>query len=350
MTQDFIQPPVLEPGDDIAVLASSDGIKHRFPATFERGIDRLEERFDLNPVIYDTATRSREWLTDHPEAKAEQIMKAFEAENIKGVIPVTGGDEQLRILQYLDHDRLRDNPTRFYGISDNTNLHIYLWSLGIESYYGGQFLADMMPERDVKEYTFSHLETAFFETSFGELHASDQFSDSFMDFAADALTDDRQRYQNPGWTPWNMDEPVTGRLFGGCFEIVFWQLAAQRFMPSLDDVEGTILALETSEEAPSATAVRRWMNCLGEQGLLDAVTGIIIGRPMRKSLHGESRTDEEKEQYHQDQKDVIKQGVKRYAPDTPVLFDVDFGHTDPKIPLPLGAEITISPDAPHIVC
>lgn len=346
---EFILPPALEKGDKVAVVATSAGIKERFPAAFEKGIERLEERFGLEPVIYDTAEKETEYLNANPEEKAEEFMQAFEDPEIKGVIPVSGGDEELRILKYLDPERLRSNPTRFYGISDNTNLHIYLWNLGIQSFYAGQSVPDLMCGEELGEYTFKHLERAFFEDSLGTVEASEEFTDEFVDIQAEEIVDDRKRHENPGWEFWNFDgEKVEGRLFGGCFEIVDWQMAAQKYMPDQKELEGTVLALETSEEAPSETIVKRWLMCLGESGLLEKFSAILVGRPIRAPLHGEDRSEEEKRECHENQKERIKEEIGRYCPETPVVFDVDFGHTDPKIPLQLGSKVEVRPEQQEI--
>ena len=349
MTEEFVLPPALEKGDKVAVMATSAGIKDRFPAAFEKGIERLENRFGLEPVVYDTAEKDTEYLNANPQEKAEEFMQAFEDPEIKAVIPVSGGDEELRVLKHLDPERLRNNPTRFYGISDNTNLHLYLWNLGIQSFYAGQILPDLMSGGEVGEYTYNHLEKAFFKDSLGTAEASEQFTDEFVDIQADEIVDDRERHNNPGWDFWNFDgETIEGRLFGGCFEIVDWQMATQKFLPDQEDIEGTVLALETSEEAPSETTVKRWLMCLGENGILNKFSAILVGRPIRKPLHGEERTEEEKQQYHEDQKERIKEEIQRYSSDTPVVFDVDFGHTDPKLPLQLGSKISLNPEKQQI--
>jgi muramoyltetrapeptide carboxypeptidase LdcA involved in peptidoglycan recycling len=349
MTEEFTLPPALEKGDKVAVMATSAGIKDRFPAAFEKGIERLEERFGLEPVVYDTAEKDTEYLNANPEEKAEEFMQAFEDPDIKAVIPVSGGDEELRVLKHLNPERLKNNPTRFYGISDNTNLHMYLWNLGIRSFYAGQILPDLMSEGEIGEYTYKHLERAFFKDSLGKVEASNQFTDEFVDIEADEITDDRKRYESSGWEFWNFHgETVEGRLFGGCFEIMDWQMATQKYLPDQEKLEGTILALETSEEAPSETTVKRWLMCLGENGILDKFSAILVGRPIRKPLHGEERSEEEKQEYHEDQKERIKKEIKRYSPDTAVVFDVDFGHTDPKLPLQLGGKVELKPQKEQI--
>ncbi len=125
-------------------------------------------------------------------------------------------------------------------------------------------------------------------------------------------------------------------------------MATQKHMPDHEEVEGAVLAIETSEEAPSKTAVKRWLMCLGENEILDKFSAILVGRPIREPLHGEERTEKEKQEYHEDQKKRIKEEIKRYSPKTPVVFDVDFGHADPKIPLQLGNKVRINSEKQRI--
>lgn len=343
MTEKPSLPPKLEKGDKIAVLGTSTGIKQRFPAAFEKGLKVLEKRFELEPVVYSTAEKDTEYLNSHPEEKAEELMEAFEDPEIKGVVAVTGGDEQLRILKHLEPRRLRENPTRFYGLSDNTNIHVYLNQLGLQSFYGGQIVSDLMAEGELADYTFKHLEKAFFSDSIGKIKASESFTDDFVDITGDEIVDDRERFDSPDWEFWNFEGPVSGILFGGCFEILHWMLAADKI--DTEKLEGKILALEASEESPSRTEVKRWLMCMGERGFLQSFKAVIVGRPVREPLHGEERTLEEKKQYHEDFKEVIREEVDRYCPETPVVFDVDFGHTDPKIPLQLGGKISLRPES-----
>jgi len=348
MSEEFILPPALEKGDKVAVIATSSGVQE-FPEVLEKGVGRLENRFGLEPVIYNTARKDTEYLNNHHKEKAEELMQAFEDPEIKGVIALTGGTEQIRMLKHLEPERLKQNPTRFYGISDNTNLHIYLWNLGIQTFYGGQILDDLLAEREIGEYTYNHLEKAFFKDSLEVVEPSEQFTDDYLDLFQGEIKDDRERYESPGWEFWNFDgETVKGRLFGGCFEIMDWQLAAQKYLPEPEKLEGTVLALETSEEAPSETNVKRWLMCMGENGILEKFSAIIVGRPCRQPLNGEERTEEEKKDYHERQKQRIKKEIRRYSPETPVVFDVDFGHTHPKIPLQLGGKVDIKPQEEEI--
>lgn len=345
---DFVLPPSLDKGDKVAILATSSGVQ-KFPSVIDIGVERLENKFGLNPVLYDNVYEDTEYLNNNPKEKAEAFMEAFEDPEIKGVIALTGGDEQLRILKHLDEERLKQNPTRFYGISDNTNLHVYLWNLGIQSFYGGQILDDLLAEGEIGEYTYNYLEKAFFEDKLGILEASEKFTDDYFDLFQEEIVDDRERYDSPDWEFWNFgQEKVEGRLFGGCFGSLAGQLKATNYLPEPEELEGNILALETSETYPSINRIKRWLMAMGERGFLQKFSAILVARPMREPLHGDEKTLQEKEEYHQEQIDRIKEEVKNYCPDTPVVFDMDFGHTHPKIPIQLGGKIIIDPEQKEI--
>jgi muramoyltetrapeptide carboxypeptidase LdcA involved in peptidoglycan recycling len=39
------------------------------------------------------------------------------------------------VLKHLDLELIRANPKPFFGYSDNTNLHMFLFNLGVVSYH-----------------------------------------------------------------------------------------------------------------------------------------------------------------------------------------------------------------------
>jgi muramoyltetrapeptide carboxypeptidase LdcA involved in peptidoglycan recycling len=347
--EEFIRPPALEKGDKVAVIATSSGVQ-KFSEVIDIGKNRLEERFGLETVIHDNVHKNTEFLNEHLEEKAEALMQAFEDPEIKGIVALTGGDQQIRIIKHLQPDRLKENPTRFYGLSDNTNLHIYLWNLGVQSFYGGQILDDLLAEGEIGEYTYNYLEKAFFQENLGELKPSDKFTDESHDLMAEDIKDERERFESPEWEFWNFEgDRIEGRLFGGCLEILDFQMSADRYLPETEDLEDEILVLETSEEAPSETEVKRFLMCIGERGLLKKFSAILVGRPVRKSLHEPEKSVQEKKEYHRRQNNRIKKEIERYAPDTPAIFNMDFGHTDPKIPLNLGGKIQIRPEENRVI-
>jgi muramoyltetrapeptide carboxypeptidase LdcA involved in peptidoglycan recycling len=345
---DFVVPPALDRGDRVAVVAPGSGAAAEYPYVYELGLERLRDVFDLDPVEYPTATRDSEYLYDHPEERARDVLDAFEDPDISGVVTTIGGFDQIRILEHLDPEVLRENPTRFYGISDNTNLALYLWNLGVVSFYGGTLLTDLAMQGSMHEYTVEHLERAFFADEIGEIRPAERFTDEDLDWADPENLDERREMEPAaGWRFRGADRAVSGRTWGGCLSIVDQQLRTHRYLPAPEDLDGRILLLETSEELPSAMRIREVLLGMGERGLLDRFDGVLVGRAKARNPF-EDPGPEARAAYREEQREAIADVLGEYSPDALVVFDVEFGHTAPAVPVPVGGRVEIDPAAERI--
>lgn len=347
MPDEFVVPPAASPGDRVAVIAPSSGRAAGARHVLSLGLDRLRDVFDLEPVVYPTARQSDDYLREHPRVRAADIHAAFRDPEISAVFATIGGDDQLRVLKHLDPDVLRENPARFFGMSDNTNLALYLWNRGIVSFYGGQILNQVATPGFFPEYTERHLRRALFEDAIGEIEPAERWTDDGIDWGVDDYADQQPEYeQNDGWH-WDGDRRAGGRLWGGCLAIIRWQLAADRYLPTPDALDGQILVLETSETLPSADRVRWTLQSMGERGLLEQFDGVLVGRPQTRGRF-EERTDEERTEYRRDQREAIRSLLDRYNPEATAVFDFDFGHTNPTVPIPIGGRVEIDPETETI--
>ena len=341
--QEFITPPPLERGDQIAVVAPASNTASEFPHVYELGLERLESVFDLEPVEFPTASKDNEYLAAHPEERAQDVMDAFADPDVRGVIAVIGGNDQVRILEHLDPEVLRANPTRFFGYSDNTHLALTLWNLGIVSYQGPCVMVELAMDGQLFEHTVEYTERAFFEESLGPLEPAAHFTDESGDWAdPDSLEEPRETEESPGWTWAGGDQAVSGRLWGGCLESLDQRFLSGRDLPGEATLEGAILALETSEEIPAAGWVAGVLRALGERGLLERFDGVLVGRPPARS-HLEENPPEWRERYRATQREAITDVFSTYNPDAPIVFDLEFGHTYPTVPVPIGGRVEIDP-------
>jgi muramoyltetrapeptide carboxypeptidase LdcA involved in peptidoglycan recycling len=345
---DFITPPSLEPTDKVGIVSPASGLADLYPHVYELGLDRLESVFDLEPVEFPTATKSDTYLSDHPKERAEDIEKVFRDPEIRGVIATIGGNDQIRILKHLNGDVLRDNPTRFYGISDNTNLAHYLWNQGIVSFYGGNLLTEFAVPGSLPEYLEASLRSALFDESIGSIQAAPEFTDEDLDWNNPENLDKHPEMEsNPGWVWRGGEDAVEGRTWGGSLEITYLQAAAGRYLPSSEALNGAVLLLETSEELPSSAVVQRMLLGLGERGFLSQFDGFLIGRVKARS-RSTDRTKEEREEYREQQRETITDIITDYNSTAPIVLNVDFGHTNPVVPVPLGGMVSIDPQNGNI--
>ena len=340
----FVVPPPVERGDRVAVVSPAAGLASEFPEVFELGLSRLRDVFDLEPVVFPSARQSSTFLEERPRARAADIHAAFQDPSISGVISTIGGYDQLRVLRYLDPETLRTNPTRFYGMSDNTNIGLFLWKAGIVSYNGGQLMNELGVRGELPAYTERSVSAALFDVSLGELAPSDVWTDEPTDWWGDdqSPTTPPSYRPNPGGAWAGGTHRVSGPVWGGCRAVVDQHLACEQYLPEPSRLEGAILALEIAADLPSPEQVATSMLCLGERGLLDQFSAVVVGRiPGRNRTRQPSR--ETQKHYREAVRSAIRQQVARYNPDAPLVFGLDWGHTTPIVPLPLGSEMEVDP-------
>lgn len=340
---DFVTPPPVAPGDQVAVVAPASTNPEYATHVYELGLQRMRDVFDLEPVEYPTATADPEWLAENPEARAEDVMDAFRDPDVSAVIANIGGHDQIRILPHLDGDVLREHPTRFYGWSDNTNLACVLWNHGIVSYYGGATLLEYAMDGEMFDYTVDYLSRALFDDTIGDWTEADYFTDEPGDWEdPDSLDEPRETEPSDGRRWRGGTHAVSGRIWGGCYETLVEQFLADRYLPEPEALDGTVLALETSELVPDVDTLRANLRALGERGLLERFDGVLVGRACARS-HTESHPADWRADYRTRQRDAITDVLETYNPDAPVVLDCEFGHTYPTCPIPIGGEITIDP-------
>jgi muramoyltetrapeptide carboxypeptidase LdcA involved in peptidoglycan recycling len=172
--------------------------------------------------------------------------------------------------------------------------------------------------------------------------ASAQFSDESIPWTdpASLQTEPVSRPAPDGWTWHRADGVIEAPTWGGNLEVVGWLLMADRAVPTPDEVDGHVLVLETSEEMPSAQEVFRTLRNMGERRLLSRFAALLMGRAKAWDVHRQTTLDERKA-YAADQRAAVLRAMAAYNPHATIVFDVDFGHTDPQLIIPYGGLVRI---------
>lgn len=337
----FRQPLSLKPNDKVAIISPSSGMPFLFPWVYEQGLDRLKQVFQLEPIEFPTARQSPEYLSQNPQARAEDINNAFADPSIKGIMATIGGIDQIRTLPFLNREVIILNPKIFMGYSDCTNLHLFLWNLGIISYYGGAIMTQFAMGGGMQDYTINSIKKALFEPPIGQVSASLEYSDADLDWADEKnLSKKRTMYRSEGWQWHNShQELIEGRLWGGCLEVLDLHLAVRRYLPAFDNLDDTVFFVETSEEMPSDGFVYCFFAALAEIGLLQRFKAILVGYP--KAQFCSRQPPEGRDAYILNQQNAVKNALKDYNVPIPVIFNMNFGHTDPQIIIPYGGNVKI---------
>ena len=331
----MIKPDMLKKGDKIAVVSLSwgglgdDNLIHKYYIAKER----LEKEFGLEVVTMPNTLKGTEYIYNHPEARAKDLMDAFKDKTIKGIFCAIGGDDTIRILPYIDFDVIRNNPKVFMGYSDTTSNHFMMHKANLVSFYGPSVMCEFGMYGKMFDYTKEAVLNILFKDSRGlEIKSSPIWSDDFIAWAEENQNKTlKTRKEEHGYEVLQGSGVVEGKLLGGCLD-VFPMVLETEIWPTLDEWKDKILLIETSEEDPAPSYVLYYMRNLGMQGIFDVIKGIIVGKPHN-------------EKYYEEYKESIKKSLKEFNHETlPVLYNVNVGHADPIGILPLGSEIQVDYD------
>jgi len=339
-------PPKPSPGDRIAVISPSSGLPGLLPLPYELGLERLRKEYGLEPVEY-PATRK---MGSTARERADDIHAAFADPTVKAVMSSIGGDDQITVLPLLDRELIRANPKPFFGYSDNTNLLAYLWNTGIVGYHGATVMCELGRPGAMHPLTADSLRAALFTSGEYELKPATRWHDVSRDWA-DPVTFESEPETRPGsgWSWVNPDQVIEGRSWGGCVEILAWLLMADREVSrDLSVYDGGVLLLETSEEMPSGEEVFRILRNMGERGLLQRFSALLMGRARTWSFE-HPKSPAEGVRYAAEQRAGVLHALEAYAPGMLTVFDVDLGHTDPQVVVPYGGTVRVDGLARRIV-
>lgn len=333
-------------GDQVAVVSPSAGLPGLFPWVFELGLKRLQEDFELKPKEYPTTRQMGSSLED----RARDLMAAFADTDNMAVMAAIGGNDGIKLIRHLDPQVFLDNPKPFFGYSDSTHVHNFLWNLGIPSFYGGAIMTQFGMNAKMHDFTVDALNTALFETGEVELQVSKEFTDVNLDWTYEAnLVKSRPMEPNDGLI-WDGSNDAKGILWGGCVESMIVQSTTGMYLPSTEDLEGTILYLETAEDIPEPWIVEYLLTGFGERGWFDKFQAVLVGRPKGYEIFekGKQNTPPEKAAYRQEQRKAVTRTVRSYNQNIPIIQNLDFGHTDPQVCLPSGGRCRIDTTAQKI--
>lgn len=339
----FIKLEKLKKGDQVGIISPSSGLPGLFPWVQDLGLQRLRDEFGLVPKEYPTTRQMGSGLRD----RARDIMAAFRDPENKAVFASIGGDDQIKLIKYLDPRVFVDNPKPFFGFSDNTHLHNFLWNLGIPSYYGTNVMTELAFQMQIPDMTKKYLSHALFDGGEVQLEVAETYNDIGLNWNEEEnLYKERQFEPNEGLI-WDGGVDAEGILWGGCVESLIVQSAANIYLPSTQDLEGTVLFLETAEDIPEHWIIEYLLTGFGERGWFEQFQAVLVGRPKAWEFD-KQLTSEQKADYKQKQQQTVVKTIREYNTHIPIIQNIDCGHTAPQIPLPLGQGVKINSQTKQI--
>ena len=331
----------------IGIVSLSSGILGEASVKHELalGLRRLRD-MGLTVKFLPHALMGLDYVQKHPEKRAEDLLLAFRDPEIDLILCAIGGDDTYRLLPYLfAHDELKNalSGKAFLGFSDTTLNHFMLHKLGLPSFYGQSFLADVCElGPDMLPYSRHYFEALIATGSIREVRPSpvwywerERFDASQLGLALPPLPD-------TGFELLQGSPRFSGKILGGCIDSMFDLFDGTRYadmpllcekyglFPTTDDWQGRILLLESSEERMSPAQYRRALEYLKGAGVFGAVAGVLVGKPMNR-------------EYESEYKRLLVEVVD--DPALPIVCNLNIGHAQPRCILPLGVTAHVDAEA-----
>ena len=333
------RPPRLRPGDRIAAVTLSWGGPGEVPHRYEAGKRQLEEAFGVSVVEMPHTLADPSFVADHPQARADDLHQALADPGIAGIVSPIGGDDSIRLLPLLDLELIAANPKVFLGYSDTAVTQMAFLRAGVVSFYGPAIMSGFAENGGIHHYLREGVRRMLFEpeTPLDWPENREGWTTEFVDWLDPSNQERRRTLRPSSGRRWLGGEPAEGILVAGCLEVLDW-LRGTEWWPELD---GAVLALETSEEGPSPEVVQRFLRSLAAAGDLARLGALLFGRP-----GGSTLPPDEHERYDEALLRVIRQESSLEA--IPVVAGLDFGHTDPIWTLPQGVAVRVDPRSERI--
>lgn len=335
----MLKPRHLVKGDTAAIVSLSAGTLGEPWAIHKLYIaqERLERDYGLKVITMPNALKGREYLYRHPEARAADLMEAFQDTRIRAVFSAIGGDDTIRLLPYIDFDVIRNNPKIFTGFSDTTSNHFMMYKAGLISYYGASVMTNFAEYVKINDFTAQMIRDTLFEPKPTlEIPSAPYWYDDEDEkiwWKEENIHTQRQYHpEEIGYEILQGSGAVEGELLGGCLD-VFIELFGTVIWPSKDEWAGKIMFLETSETDMSSEYLTWVLRGLAAQGLFDVIKGIIVGKPARRSKY---------ESYKEVYQTVV--GGEAGHPELPILYNINFGHAEPIGIIPYGIRCRLDAD------
>ncbi len=311
-TMEIVKPSKLWFGDTVGIVSPASPIAAFCPRRLKRGIECLED-MGFQVILGDHASKRTGHTAGTIDDRLSDLHAMYRNPDVKAIIPTIGGYNSNQLLEVLDYKLIAENPKILLGYSDITALQLGIFSqTGMVTYMGPAILPQFGEFGGLFDYTRNSMEDILMMGANAQrvLQPSVSWTEERLQWD---LEDNRARVlqESTGWKILKRGK-ACGRIIAGNVSTLLL-LAGTAYWP---DTTGAILCVEDDETTNIAT-VDRYLTQLRQMGVYEKLAALIVGRfPSDTGFSDEDPLDS-----------MLSSATQGYS--FPVVYDVDFGHTDP---------------------
>ncbi|WP_303974523.1 S66 peptidase family protein [Streptococcus merionis] len=243
-------------------------------------------------------------------SRVEDLHEAFADPSVDGILATIGGFNSNELLPYLDYDLIARNPKIICGYSDSTAfLNAIFAKTGMKTYMGPSYSSFKMVEG--QQYQSDMWLQAMTQNCYDLVPSREWSSDPWYD------PSQPRKFFPTEWKTYSAGQ-ASGIIIGGNLS-TFILLQGTPYAPKVKDY---ILFVEESEVDDYIEFMRHLASLL--QAYPDP-KALVIGR-----FPKECQMTEEMLRFILDKHPILKR--------IPVLYDLDFAHTQPLFTITIGAQ------------
>lgn len=303
----------LRPNAHIRVLSPSSSIERigGFEANLaaKENLEKLGFRLSFSKHYFENDLLDSATIA----SRVEDLHEAFADPDVDMILTTIGGFNCNEILPHLDYELIAQNPKIFCGYSDTTALLNAIYAkTGLKTYMGPAYSSFKMEE--LQDYQTKSWLTALTQTAYDLTPSQKWGSNAWF------LPDTDLTFQKTQWKVYNQGQ-ATGVAIGGNLS-TFSLLRGTPYAPLEEDYN---LFVEEAEEDDYFNFDRALAALLQ---VYPHPKALLIGR-----FPKECRMTEELLLYILDKHPILKT--------IPVLYDLDFAHTQPLFTITIGAKTSV---------
>lgn len=315
-----LMPPKLKPGDGVRVIAPSLSLSYYMVKKVQDEAVKNLKRLGLKITYGRNAKIKDIFQSSSIKERVSDFHDAFRDPSVRLILAAIGGYNSNQLLDAIDYRLVAKHPKIIMSHSDGIAL---LWAIysqtGLITYSGPTFYA--FGEKTEFSYTRQYIQKALFDKAPYKLYPSQTWT-------SDHITSDQSKRKfiiNDGY--WIIQKGKAQGVILGDNLCTLQLLQGTKYWPSLKD---SVLFLE--DDGFSGRHILeefdRNLESLTQQSDFRSVRGIVIGRfNTRSDITKKLLTD------------VIKS--KNSLNNLPIVANVDFGHTSPRVTLPIGGTVSL---------
>lgn len=314
-----IIPTKLKKGDTIRVIAPALSMSIISEDQRKYAKQYFENELGLKVTFSDHIEEPDSTNSSTVSSRIADLHAAFEDKEVKAIFSIIGGLNSNQLLKHIDWDLIRNNPKILCGFSDITALQNAIYAkTNLITYSGPHY--STLGQKHLDPYTLDYLKRCLFEDEAYEIQPSNEWTDDmwFQD------QENRVPIKNSGfWMINTGNKSAKGTILGGNLSTMSL-LQGTDFMPSASKI---VLFIEDDSDTYLGM-IDRYVQSLTQQPWFKNVQAIVLGRFQNNSEITQAQL-------------VTMLKDNEAIGDIPVIANVDFGHTEPKITFPIGGEVQI---------